>query len=141
MTNSNILLVDSCDADVENVKKAFSEIGIKSTLHLAKNDIEAWLMLQGDNKISPIPRIVLIDINEESVNGIRLLNKIRIHPDLKSILVFVITRTDNDVNKAAALNLNIAGYMYKPFESEKITDFFSRLNDYWNIIEFSSEKK
>lgn len=141
MTNSNILLVDSCDADVENVKNAFSEIGIKSTLHLAKNDTEAWLMLQGDNKISPIPRIVLIDINEENVNGIRLLNKIRIHPDLKSILVFVITRTDNDVNKAAALNLNIAGYMYKPFESKKITDFFSRLNDYWNIIEFSSKKK
>jgi CheY-like chemotaxis protein len=141
MTNSNILLVDSCDADIENVKKAFSEIGIKSTLHLAKNDDEAWLMLQGDNKISPIPRIVLIDINEENLNGIHLLNKIRIHPDLKSILVFVITRIDNDVNKAAALNLNIAGYMYKPFESENTTDFFSILNDYWNIIEFSSEIK
>ncbi|MFV8375751.1 response regulator [Flavobacterium sp. LB1P62] len=141
MTSSNILLVDSCSADVENVKNAFSEIGIKSTLYLAQNDAEAWLMLQGDNKISPIPKIVLIDINEESVNGIKLLSKMRIHPDLKSILVFVITRTDNDVNKAAALNLNIAGYMHKPFESKNTTDFFSILNDYWNIIEFSSEKK
>jgi DNA-binding response OmpR family regulator len=141
MTSSNVLLVESCDADVENVKNAFSEIGIKSTLHLAQNDTEAWSMLQGDNKISPIPKIVLIDINGESINGIDLLNKIRIHPDLKSILVFVITGTDNDVNKAAALNLNIAGYMRKPFEGKKITDFFSILNDYWNIIEFSSEKK
>ncbi|MFV7234341.1 MULTISPECIES: response regulator [Flavobacterium] len=141
MRNSNILLVDSCKADFENVKKAFNEIDVKFTLHVAQNDTEAWLMLQGDNKISPIPKIVLIDINEESVNGINLLNKIRIHPDLKSILVFVITRTDNERNKAAALNLNIAGYMHKPDDSKKMTDFFSILNDYWNIIEFSSEKK
>lgn len=141
MASSNILLVESCNADSESVKKAFSEIGIKSTLHLAQNDTEAWSMLQGADKISPIPKIVLIDINEESVNGIHLLNKIRIHPDLKSILVFVITRTDNDKNKVAALNLNIAGYMHKPDDSKKMTDFFSILNDYWNIIEFSSEKK
>ncbi|MFV5695857.1 response regulator [Flavobacterium sp. LB3P122] len=141
MTNSNILLVDNCAADIENVKKAFSDIGIKSTLHLAQNDNDAWLMLQGENKISPIPKIILIDINEESVNGINLLSKMRVHPDLKSILVFVITRIDNEVNKAAALNLNIAGYMHKPFEGKNTTDFFSILNDYWNIIEFSSEKK
>ncbi|KIA86392.1 response regulator [Flavobacterium sp. AED] len=141
MGSSNILLIDSCSADLENVKNAFSEIGIKSTLYLAKNDTEAWSMLQGDNKISPIPKIVLIDINEEGVNGIHLLNKMRIHPDLKSTLVFVITKTDNDLNKIAALNLNIAGYMYKPCEGENSKDFFSILNDYWNIIEFTSEKR
>jgi CheY-like chemotaxis protein len=136
MTNTNILLIDSCRTDVENVKKAFSEIGIKSTLHLAQNDAEAWLMLQGDAKMSPIPKIVLIDINEENIDGIKLLSKMRIHPELKSILVFVITGTDNEANKAAALNLNIAGYMRKPFESKNTTDFFSILNEYWNIIEF-----
>jgi CheY-like chemotaxis protein len=141
MTKKSILLVDNCTIDVENVKKAFSEIGIKSTLNFAQNDAEAWLMLQGDNKLSPTPKIILIDINEESVNGIQLLNNIRNHPNLKSILVFVITRADNDVNKVTALNLNVAGYMYKPFEGKNTTDFFSILNDYWNIIEFSSEKK
>lgn len=141
MSSSNILLIDSCVADFENVRSAFSEIGIKSTLHLAKNDTEAWSMLQGDTKISPIPKIVLIDINEEEVNGIHLLNKMRIHPDLKSTLVFVITKTDNDLNKAAALNLNIAGYMHKPFEGKNTRDFFSILNDYWNMIELTREKK
>lgn len=141
MKTSNILLIDNCKTDIENVEKAFYEIGIKSTLHLAQNGSDAWLMLQGDNRISPIPKIILIDVNEENVDGINLLNKIRIHPDLKSILVFVITGTNNDKNKVAALNLNIAGYMHKPFESKKNTAFFSILNDYWNIIEFSSEIK
>ncbi|WP_035671145.1 response regulator [Flavobacterium sp. 83] len=141
MVSSNILLIESCNDYFENVRNAFYEIGIKSTLHLAKNDTEAWSMLQGVNKISPIPKIVLIDINAEGINGLHLLNKMRIHPDLKSTLVFVMTRTDNELNKAAALDLNIAGYMHKPFESKNTTDFFSILNDYWNIIEFSSEKR
>jgi hypothetical protein len=53
----------------------------------------------------------------------------------------VITDTDNEKNKSDALNLNIAGYLRKPNDSDKNIDFFSILNNYWNIIEYSSEKK
>lgn len=141
MICSNILLVDNNKIDVVSTKNAFSTIGIGATLHFAENGIEAWSLLQGDHKISPTPKIILIDINENGSSGMDLLHKIRKHPDLKSILVFVITNINNDENKVAALNLNIAGYIRKPIESESNIDFFSILNDYWNIIEFTSEKK
>lgn len=141
MISSNILLVDNNKIDVESTKKAFSTIGIHTTLHFAESDSEAWTLLQGGKKISPTPKILLIDINESGLNGMDLLQKIRKHPDLKSILVFVITNTDNDQNKVAALDLNIAGYIRKPSDTENNIDFFTILNDYWNIIEYTSEKK
>ncbi|CAM2883218.1 response regulator [Flavobacterium frigoris] len=141
MINSNILVVDNCKVDVENAKKAFSILGLKDTLYFAENDLEAWDKLQGNQKISPIPKILLIDINQEGIKGIDLLLKIRKHEDLKSILIFVITGTDNEKNKSDALNLNIAGYLHKPIQSDKSFDFFSILYNYWNIIEYSSEKK
>jgi CheY-like chemotaxis protein len=141
MINSNILLVDNCKVDIENAILAFSTLGIKANLHFAKNGLEAWNMLQGNHRVSPTPKILLIDINQEGVNGISLIDKIRRHNDLKSILVFVITDTDNEKNKSDALNLNIAGYLRKPNDSDKNIDFFSILNNYWNIIEYSSEKK
>ena len=97
-------------------------------------------MLDGTHKINPVPKIVLIDVNRTKKKGINLLNAIRNHPDLKSILIFVITDSDEDINKAAALNLNIAGYIPLSFESHKLNYFLSVLNDYWNIIEFSSQK-
>ena len=97
-------------------------------------------MLDGNHKISPVPKILLIDINQEGVNGIDLINKIRSHEDLKSILVFVITSIDNEKNRSEALNLNIAGYIHKPIDDDNI-HFFSILYNYWNIIEYSSEKK
>jgi CheY-like chemotaxis protein len=141
MICSNILLVDSNKIDVESTKNAFLTIGIHSTLHFAESNDEAWALLQGDDKISPIPKILLIDVNQNRINGIDLLHKIRMHPDLKSILVFVITSTNDTKNKVAALNLNIAGYISKPIESEKNIGCFSILNDYWNIIEYTIEKK
>jgi CheY-like chemotaxis protein len=138
MVSTNILLVDNCKTDIENTKIAFSTIGIQSTLHFAESENEAWLLLQGKNKLSPTPKIMLIDINQSGSNGLDLLIKIRTYPELKSILIFVITGSDNDKNKAAALNLNVAGYLRKPIESGKWINFFSILNDYWNIIKFSN---
>ncbi|MFE3871115.1 response regulator [Flavobacterium sp. ZS1P70] len=138
MVGANILLVDTCKTYFENAAKAFSEIGIQATLRFAKNDIEAWSMLKGDDKLLPMPKIMLIDINAEGLNGIDLINKIRLDFELKSILIFVVSDVNNSENKRAALNLNIAGYMHKPFEKGEMIDFFSTLNDYWNSIEFSS---
>jgi CheY-like chemotaxis protein len=141
MLQSNILLVNNCKVDVENTKKAFSKLDIKDTLHVAANDEEAWNQLQGSHKISPTPKIILIDINQDEVNGIAFINKIRRHDDLKSILVFVITDTENEKNRIDAINLNIAGYIQKPLDSENNVDFFSTLLNYWNSIEYRSEIK
>lgn len=141
MERSNILIVDNCNTYIENAAKAFYETGIQSTLYFAENHIEAWSLLQGDHKLSPLPQIMLIDINAEGINGIDLINKIRLNLELKSILIFVISNINNNENKLAALNLNIAGYMHKPFENEEIINLFSTLNDYWKSIEFSRKNK
>ncbi|MFE3866611.1 response regulator [Flavobacterium sp. LS2P90] len=141
MVGSNILFVDNCKTFIENAVNAFSQIGVQYTLCFAESDTEAWSLLQGDHQLSPLPQIMLIDINAEGINGIDLINKIRNNFELKSILIFVISNINNNENKLAALNLNIAGYMSKPFGNEEIISFFSTLNDYWNSIEFSSENK
>ena len=47
----------------------------------------------------------------------------RKNADVKSIVVY--TAKDNNRNKSDVLNLNIAGYMYKPTDSDKSDDLFS----------------
>ena len=136
MVIATILLIEDREIIVENIKKCFSDIGVKLPLFLAINENEAWFMLTGSNKLNPIPKIILIDVNRTTMEGMKLLNSIRNHPDLKSILVFAITDSDQEINKASALNFNIAGYIPMSFESNKLNHFFSILNDYWNSIEF-----
>lgn len=141
MICSNIILVDNNEIDIVSTKNAFSTLGIETTLHIAKSESEAWSLLLGDHKVSPTPKIILIDINEDFLNGMDLLCNIRKHPDLKSILVFVITSTKNNKNKVAALNLNIAGYMRKPSDYKSKIEFFAALNEYWKVIEYPSNNK
>ena len=138
MVYGNILVVNNSETYFESIANAFSKINTQAKLCYAKNDTEAWLMLQGHDKLSPSPKIMLIDINADGIHGIDLITKIRSNLKLRSMLIFVITSVNNSENKHAALNLNIAGYMNKPFEKVDMFSFFSVLNDYWNCIEFSS---
>jgi CheY-like chemotaxis protein len=139
MICSNILLVDNNKVDVLSTKNAFSTLSIETTLHVAESEGKAWSLLQGEHKIFPTPKIILIDINMNELNGVNLLNNIRKNSNLKSILVFVITKTENDKNKVAALNLNVAGYIQKPMDSKSNIALFSKLNDYWNLLEYTRE--
>ncbi|UFH46075.1 response regulator [Flavobacterium galactosidilyticum] len=136
MRNTTILLIDNRKTIIETIKKSFLEVKIKHVLFTAANENEAWLMLDGSHKLNPIPKIILIDVNSTNNEGIDFLKAIRNHPDLKSSLVFVITDSKQEINKEAALQLNIAGYIHMVFESGKLNPSFSILNDYWNIIEF-----
>ena len=101
----------------------------------AANENEAWLLLDGSHKLNPVPKIILIDVNRTDNEGMNFLKALRTNIDLRSILVFVITDAEQEVNKAAALQLNIAGYVALKFESDILNSSFSILNDYWNIIE------
>ena len=136
MGNTTILLIDNRETIIENIKKSFLEVKIKHTLFLAANENEAWLMLDGSHKLNPTPKIILIDVNRIDNEGINFLQALRNNVDLRSILVFVITDSDQEINKVAALRLNIAGYVALKFESDILNATFSVLNDYWNIIEF-----
>ena len=76
MINLNILLVDNCRVDVENTKNSLSMLGVETNLYFAENDLEAWNQLQGNNKVCPTPKILLIDVNQKGINGTDLINKI-----------------------------------------------------------------
>ena len=135
MANISILLVDDRVTILDSIKSFFSEFEIKPTLYSACNEDEALSMLEGSCKVFPVPKIVLIDVNRTKDEGMHLLNTLRSHPDLKSMLVFVITNSVSQSNKLAALNLNIAGYIPITFGVQELNNCFSVLNDYWNIIE------
>tara|TARA_R110002126_G_C10252528_1_gene482211 strand:+ start:180 stop:602 length:423 start_codon:yes stop_codon:yes gene_type:complete len=133
MKNLNIIVVDNKN-DAQSTKDIFLGLNYQSIIYLAENEIEAWSLLQGNTKLRPVPKVIFIDINREGINGMELLKKIRKHPILKSLLVFILTNSTN--NKNEALDLNIAGFIRKPMDKDKITEVYSILNAYLDIIEF-----
>ena len=138
----NILLVEDDEVDIMNVQRAFKKNNITNPLYIANNGIEALDMLRGTegrDKVTPIPRIILLDINMPKMNGIEFLKELRSDPGLHSISVFIMTTSNDDKDKLDAYNLNVAGYIVKPVSFEKFVMAVSVLNSYWKLCEMPAQ--
>jgi CheY-like chemotaxis protein len=134
----DILLVEDDSVDVMNVQRAFRKNNINNPLHIARNGIEALDMLRGTEgreKLNPVPKIILLDINMPKMSGIEFLKELRSDEQLRSISVFIMTTSNDDHDKFEAYKMNVAGYIVKPVSFEKFVQAVSVLSNYWKLCE------
>jgi CheY-like chemotaxis protein len=129
-------MVDDDEVDCMNVQRAFKKSNILNPLFVAHNGLEALDMLRGSNgveKITPTPRIILLDINMPKMNGLEFLKELRADDTLRTISVFVMTTSNDDKDRFGAYNYNVAGYILKPITFESFTQAVGVLNNFWQI--------
>lgn len=133
----SILLVEDDEVDAMNLKRAFKKVKITNPLHVAENGLEALALLRGEGcpPIIPRPKLILLDLNMPCMNGLEFLQELRTDPDLRSISVIVLTTSDEEQDKVAAYDLNVAGYILKPVEPEKFIEAITTLGVYLDLIE------
>jgi CheY-like chemotaxis protein len=132
------LLVEDDEVDVKNVQRAFKKNNINNPLFVAGNGEEALQLLRGNGKppIIPPPQVILLDLNMPKMGGLEFLQELRKDPRFKSLSVFVLTTSDEERDKIAAYNFNIAGYILKPIEFGQFLDTIKTLDAYWTLCEF-----
>lgn len=134
----SILLVEDDEVDVMNVLRAFKKNHINNPVHVAGNGLEALAKLRGtdgEEKLNPAPKIILLDINMPKMNGIEFLKELRADPDLHPVSVFVLTTSDEEKDRVAAYDMNVAGYILKPVEAGKFMEAVKILDVFWSLIE------
>lgn len=132
----NILLIDDDEVDCMNVQRAFKKSNISNPLHIAHNGVEGLDMLRGTNnvqKIDPMPRIIMLDINMPKMNGLEFLKEMRADKDLHNISVFIMTTSNDDKDRFEAYNYNVAGYIIKPISFESFVTAVTILNNFWQL--------
>ena len=128
-----ILLVDDDSIDVMNVKRAFARSNLTNPIYEAKNGIEALEILRSGTL--PPRRLVLLDLNMPRMNGLEFLRALRADPELRATSVVVLTTSNEDRDKVAAYDLNVAGYLLKPVTFPSFVDLMASLNKYWTLVE------
>ena len=135
----NILLVEDDEVDIMNVERAFKKADIKNPLYIARNGIEALIMLRGGNEELPqVPherRLILLDINMPKMSGLEFLQTIRADKDLKLTPVVMLTTSNQDKDMIEAFDLNVAGYLLKPVTFSRFVELMTTLNRYWSSSE------
>ena len=126
----SILLVEDDDIDILNVQRVFKKMNYPNPLHVAHNGVEALDMLRGTNgatKLSPTPKIILLDINMPLMNGIEFIFELRRLNGGGSPKVVFCT-TENDVaHIARALHAGANEYIMKPFDKDIVTAKFQEV--------------
>lgn len=114
MEAKSILLVEDDELDVISVDRSLKKINLEIELHTAYNGIEALSMLKGEQRLDPLPDIILLDLNMPKMNGLEFLSELRKDKEFDGIKVFVMTTSNEEQDRVATEKLGISGYIIKP---------------------------
>ena len=96
LTDQFILLAEDDPNDTLLIKRAFQKAGFGSLLKTVNNGKQAIDYVAGvgeyaDRGRFPLPFLLLLDLKMPGTNGFEVLTWIRSQPDLKRLLVVVLT--------------------------------------------------
>lgn len=128
-----ILLVEDNPGDVGLVQEAFHEGRLLHELHVAKDGVEAmrFLRREGRYQNSPVPDLILLDLNLPKKDGREVLNEIKNDPGLMQIPVIVLTTSDDEADVYRAYHLHANCYMTKPVDMDDFIRKIRGIEDFW----------
>lgn len=132
----NILMVEDDSLDVMDMQRSLDKMKILHKTTVARNGEEAIEFLRQTGRNDPNrPDIVLLDINMPKMNGVEFLSVIRKKEEWKDLKVFIVTTSDERVDKVATKQLGISGYIVKPLKlnNPSSMDSFNLLIDLMNM--------
>ena len=141
MTNNSevhILLVDDDQIDVRAVTRALKRSKIANPITVARDGLEALALLRGsDGRVRlPRPYLILLDLKMPRMDGLEFLRTIRDDKELRSSIVFVLTTSDDDKDKASAYDECVAGYLLKSEVGEGFMRLVQLLDPFVLVVKF-----
>jgi len=127
----SVLLVEDDIFDTMMAQKTFAKFNVPHQLHTAFNGEEALDLLLGRGgvaPISPLPELILLDLNMPRMDGLEFLAEIRAMPELSAIPVFITTTSSRERERVAAAEMAVSGYIIKPLDFESGHDLIDSLN-------------
>jgi len=131
-SNLSILLIDDDDVAAEAVVRGLRKHKIAYPIVVAEDGLEALQILRGTHATEQIakPYLALLDLNMPRMSGIEFLQELRTDPALHQTVVFVLTTSGADTDRARAYQHNIAGYMVKSAIGPQCARLASFLTEY-----------
>ena len=132
-TPIEVLLVEDNPGDVELVERAVRNSDFHLNMTVAMDGEEAMTVLrqEGDHADSPRPDLVLLDLNLPKKDGRQVLSDIRSDPELKNLLVVVLTSSPTQEDLLKAYDLHSNGYVSKPVDSKAFDSVVKDVLNYW----------
>jgi CheY-like chemotaxis protein len=135
-TNRAILLVEDNEDDVFLMKRALQGANVVNPLYVVEDGQEALDYLGGAGKFAdrdnyPLPVVVFLDLKLPYISGHDVLAWTRRQKELESLVVIVLTSSNeaSDLSRCYALGAN--SYLVKPPTPDQLEDLARAFKWYW----------
>ena len=114
-SNVTVLLIEDDDVAAEAVRRSLTRNEVRFPVVWVEDGRTALAVLRGQStrQVVKRPRIVLLDLNMPGMSGIEFLSALRADSSLRDEVVFVLTTSDIEEDRARAYREQIAGYLVK----------------------------
>lgn len=136
ITTQTILLVEDEENDVVFMEMALEKAGLASAFQVAEDGKEAIDYLSGAGEFAdrarfPIPALVFLDLKLPRVMGMDVLKWIRDQTELDTMVVIMLTSSQQrtDIRRACALGAN--SYLVKPSNPADLVQIVDLVKRYW----------
>lgn len=141
-----ILLIEDSNEDFYTTKRTFEKLGVEGQLFRCIDGADAldFLYHRGkyaDKEKSPLPNLILLDLNLPKKDGREVLKEIKNDPSLNFIPVIILTTSTHDKDIEYCYKMGANSYMQKPVDLNKFFDAMKRLKDYWLEIVILPKKQ
>jgi two-component system, response regulator len=138
-TEIEILLVEDNPRDAELTTRALSQRNLANHLIWVKDGAAALDYVFGGQAesagvMSPLPKLVLLDLKLPKVDGLEVLRRIKSDERTRSIPVVILTssREERDLVRGYALGAN--SYIVKPVSFENFSEAVAQTGCYWLLL-------
>jgi CheY-like chemotaxis protein len=113
---AHIFMAEDNPADVYLIRYVLKESGIDLPLTVASDGKQALTFLgqEGDGAETPMPALILLDLNLPKHDGTEILERIRQDSTLASVPVIILTSSDSPKDRLTATELGATRYLRKP---------------------------
>ena len=136
MAPGAILLVEDNEDDVFLMKHSLTSAGVSNPVYVVESGQDAVDYLSGsaryqDREKYPLPVIVFLDLKLPMMSGHEVLGWIRAQRQLESLLVVVLTSSNepSDIRRSYSLGAN--SYLMKPLTARQLVDLAKAFNWSW----------
>jgi len=136
MSTQLILFVEDSDDDFFAAERAFKKARLKNPIQRCTNGDQAldYLFRRGEftePNSSPLPGIILLDLNLPGIDGREVLRVVKADPKLRKIPVIVLTTSNAEADIERCYRDGANSYVQKPVGLQDFILAITRLNDYW----------
>jgi CheY-like chemotaxis protein len=135
-TPITILVADDDDEDRLMTQEALEESRLANELRFALDgeDLMDYLLRRGrhaDPADSPVPGLILLDLNMPRKDGREALAEIKTTPGLRLIPVVVLTTSKTEEDIFRSYDLGVSSFITKPVTFDGLVRAMKVLTEYW----------